>query len=542
LETTGRPEQHVEHAHAAPAESENDPRRANAKMLKKLPRFGQSFIRWLDRLGSVFLLIVLSLSVLVTLTYQAASIRHRFMADYAEAPLVDQALRLAEGQNIYRPAIATPPYTISNYPPLFIVVLAPLAKLFGPAFWQGRLISALCAWLAALFLGKIIYHHTRDRLAAWVTGMVFLACPYVVQWSSLVRVDFLAMALSVAALYYLTQWPQSWKRFALGALLLTAAIFARQSYALAAPAAAVVWLLLRDWRRALLLGGVVGGLSFVLFVGLDLVTRGGFYYNIVTANINEFSLQRLMGQLKILSDTALILLLIGAASIFLIPRRSRTWPLVAPYLFGAGLASLTIGKIGSNTNYFLELCAALSLSAGALIAFGRTNQKAYIVRAIVLLCLIYQTQVFLRTTLVKQVGSLRYWFNMYSDQVVLSEIVAGTAGPVLADDGMGMIVLNGRHLVLQPFEVTQLARAGKWDQTPLIESIERREYPLILIHYYKGNDIHQERWTKEMLDAIEKNYTVTETCADEHLYRPIRANTRGVSRAAQPEQPGGTLP
>ena len=492
-------------------------------MLKRLSQLDR-FVCRLDRPGSVFLLILLGLASLVTLTYQAVSIQHRFMADYAEAPLVDQALRLAEGQNIYRPAISTPPYTISTYSPLFVVVLAPLVKLFGPAFWQGRLISALCAWLAAFFLAKIIYAHTRDRLAASVTGMVFLASPYVVQWSSLVRVDFLAVALSVAALYYLTRWPQSWKRFALGAVLLIAAIFARQSYALAAPATAVFWLLYRDWRRALLLGGVVAGLSFVLFLGLNLVTHGGFYYNIVTANINEFSIQRLVGEIRSLIETNLILVPVGVASIFLIPRRSGTWPLVAAYLAGAGLASLTIGKIGSNTNYFLELSAALSLSAGALLAWSRAHQKTHIARVIILLCLIYQTQVFLRTTLTKQVGSLRYWFGMYGEQVMLSDIIARTDGPILADDGMGMIVLNGRHLVLQPFEVTQLARAGKWDQTPLIESIRRREYPLILIHYYKGNDIHEERWTKEMLDAIEKNYAVTETYADEHLYRPIRAN------------------
>jgi 4-amino-4-deoxy-L-arabinose transferase-like glycosyltransferase len=494
--------------------------------LKELAQFDQSFIRRLDCLGRAVLLFSLSLAVLVTLTYQAVSIRHRFMADYAEAPLVDHALRLAEGENIYRPAISTPPYTISNYPPLFVVVLTPLVKLFGPAFWQGRLISTLCAWLAAFFLAKIIYQHTGDLLAAWVTGMVFLASPYVVQWSSLVRVDFLAMALSVAALYYLTQWPQSWKCFVLGVVLLTAAIFTRQSYALAAPTAALFWLLHRDLRRALLLAGVVGGLSFVLFLGLNLVTHGGFYYNIVTANINDFGIQRLIDELKKLSDTTLVLLLLGAAFIFLTPRRSGTWPLVVPYLVGAGLASLTIGKIGSNTNYFLELCAALSLSAGALIAWSRTGQKTFIVRVIILLCLVYQTQVFLRTTLVDKVGSLRYWLNMYSDQIALNDIVANTDGPILADDGMGMIVLSERHLILQPFEVTQLAWAGKWDQTPLIESIERKEYPLILIHYYKGNDIHEERWTKEMLDAIERNYALTGTCADERLYRPIGASMR----------------
>jgi 4-amino-4-deoxy-L-arabinose transferase-like glycosyltransferase len=116
-------------------------------------------------------------------------------------------MRLAAGQNIYRPDISSPPYTISNYPPLYVLSLVPSVWLFGPNFWAGRAISMLCALASGTFLALIIYAHTRDRIAAVTTGMLFLAIPYVVHWSPLLRIDMLALACSTGGLYLLARWP-----------------------------------------------------------------------------------------------------------------------------------------------------------------------------------------------------------------------------------------------------------------------------------------------------------------------------------------------
>jgi hypothetical protein len=40
-----------------------------------------------------------------------------YTLDYGEGPLLDQAVRLSNGEGIYPPDISTPPYTIANYPP-----------------------------------------------------------------------------------------------------------------------------------------------------------------------------------------------------------------------------------------------------------------------------------------------------------------------------------------------------------------------------------------------------------------------------------------
>lgn len=490
-------------------------------LFQKLRKIDAFFGLFLEDGTKIALLIFLFLTVAIYLIYQTLAISHPYQLDYGEAPLVDQAMRLAAGQNIYRPDISSPPYTISNYPPLYVASLVPFVELFGPNFWAGRLISWLCSLASGSFLALTIYAFTQDRLASLVTGMIFLSFPYVVVWSPLLRVDLPALAFSLAGLFVLARWSTTrWSLF-IGGLLLVAAIYTRQSYALAAPLATFVWLLTHDWRRAIGLAGWMGGLSLIFFLLLNVWTRGGFYFNIVTANVNEFGIERLEWNLYRIWETAPILLILGGLSLFLVRRWNRSWPLVAPYLIGAGLSALTIGKIGANVNYFLELCAALSLAVGSIVAWSRKVVGIHILRIVLLVLLTFQTGRLLHTSLEENVRGLSARMEAVGALRNLEDTVASIQGPILADEYMGMITLQGRLLTIQPFEVTQLARAGLWDQTPLIQSIQNKEFPLILIHYFPEYAVYKERWTPEMLAAIDHSYVVTDILADTRVYKPV---------------------
>jgi hypothetical protein len=99
-------------------------------------------------------------------------------------------------------------------------------------------------------------------------------------------------------------------------------------------------------------------------------------------------------------------------------------------------------------------------------------------------------------------------------------LVTEAQGPVLADEYMGMITLAGRPLEIQPFEVTQLANAGLWNQMPLLERIQKKEFPLILIHDFGGYPVYRERWTEAMLTAIERYYRMDQVLGGTRVYRP----------------------
>ena len=511
-----------------------------------MQRLPASFGSYVEKGAATILLLALSVAVVIYFVHAVLSVSHPYPLDYGEAPLIDQAMRLAAGQNIYRPDLSSPPYTIANYPPLYVLSLAPFVKLFGPTFLAGRAISVLCAVASAIFGALIVYSQTKDRVAAVTSGMLLLAIPYVAYWSSLARIDLLALALSLAGLYLLARWPTTqWSTIA-SALLLVAAIYTRQSYALAAPLAAFVWLWTRDRRplrrslsraeprssrQALGLAAMVGGLALILFLTLNALTRGGFYFNIVTANVNEFGVERLQGNLRRLRDTAPVLLVIGGAFLVLAPGRVRSWPLLVPYLIGAALSALTIGKIGSNVNYFLELSAALSLAAGALVAWSRKHRW---LRVALLVLLALQTGQLMQTMLDEYAERLNGRLESVRDVRKLKDLVAGAEGLVLADEYMGLVTLQGRPLYIQPFEVTQLANAGLWDQTPFIESIRDKEFSLILVYHHPNYaGLHKERWTPEMLAAIKKAYVLADLVADTRVYRAIgsRAPTRACPGA-----------
>ncbi len=264
--------------------------------------------------------------------YNSAKIAltYPYSLDYGEGPLLDQTMRLSKFENIYHSTFADPPYTISNYPPLFPLIQVPFYWVFGPAFWYGRLISILCALLTAVFISLTLYSITHRWIAAVVGGYLLVVIPYIQNWSILNRIDDLALCLSWAALYVvvhdvgqfrmklvpptakdnegegtpvlrketlgnMTREILSTRPFWIASALFIASIFTRQTYILAAPVSAFFWLIFGaqgSWKkrfvRALWLGVVVGGITLGIFLVIDLVTAGGFYLNIIISNVNKF--------------------------------------------------------------------------------------------------------------------------------------------------------------------------------------------------------------------------------------------------------------
>ncbi len=485
---------------------------------------------WVERASQLLLGVALVGAMLLLIAHQYLAVTHRYPLDYGEAPLVDQAMRLVNGDRLYRRDISTPPYTISNYPPLYVLTLAPGVALFGPNFWAGRLISALSALVAGGFLALLVYEVSRDRWAAATAAAVFWAMPYLVHWSSLLRIDLLALALSVAALYVLVRAPETRGGLLGGAALLTAAVYTRQSYALAAPLAAFVWLWSRrGWRLAFALAALVSIGGLILFLIINGLTGGGFFFNIITANVNEFGMQRLWHNLETLGKDLPLLLGLGVLAWLLSWAMDLPgWRLVGPYLIGGFLSSLTIGKIGSNVNYFLELCTALALVAGVWVAWSRRVRwlkRRPALRALLLLLVTAQTAWMVHTTVDEYLPRLTGRRAASTELRVLEQDVAQAKGIVLADEYMGMITLQGEPLYVQPFEVTQLAAAGLWDQTDLVNEIRDQTFAQILIHHFPNATVYRERWTPEMLETIDRTYYVSDTSADTYVYRP-RVDTR----------------
>jgi hypothetical protein len=440
--------------------------------------------------------------------------------DYGEGPLLDQAARLSRFENIYEPDLNRPPWVVANYPPVFPLAQAVWLERLGPAFWYGRLLSWLGALGGALCIASILRSLTGARLAAAAAGLTFLSIPFVTSWSPLFRVDALALGLSLAALACLVRWPERGPALVATGVLLTLAIYTRQTHALAAPVAAVAWLAVRSRRRALALALVLLGLVATGYLVLERVTDGGFSLHVFTANLNEFSIARLA---RFAGECLALLPVLVAATLAFVYLGWRgcpgAWSLIVPYAGAAALAALTVGKAGSNVNYWLECCAAASLATGALVHLLRHRPRA---RAVAGLLLLLQTALVLGGA--RYGEHLRAKLGQREHLAALDALLRAEPGPVLADEALGLLPLSGRRVELQPFEMTRMALAGTWDEGPLLAALDRREYSAILMHRVPWSPVHLTRWTPRMLEHIERNYERAASLGPTLVFRPRAAS------------------
>src|SRR6185295_991564 len=113
---------------------------------------------------------------------------------------------------------------------------------------------------------------------------------------------------------------------------------------IAAPAAALLWLLFRDWRRALLLGGLLALVGALAVVALQLGSGGWFLVHVLAANANAWDLRLAYG---FWHDQMLIL-----------------WPLVAAGALGA------VGQRCRDAKFCVSTAPIYYTLLGAIGAIG----------------------------------------------------------------------------------------------------------------------------------------------------------------------------
>lgn len=465
---------------------------------------------WFGAIAIIALLVLLGqlgLALYEFARHALVSLPFPFPLEYGEGAILDQVLRLARGETIYRAGLDGPPFTLTGDPPLFQLVQTPFARLFGPAYWYGRAIALIGALLAALFLGLTLHAVTGDRVAAVAGGLTLLAFPQIMQWSALDHADSLALALSWAGLFVIVRWPDRRRGATLAAVLFAAALYTRLAYGLVAPVTAFAWLLQgKRIRQAVALTGWFGVLGLAGFLGLNGSTAGGFSFHLGTAHAASFSYVGLMAQLTGLLLNAWLLAL--AAIGFMVVERwwypTRSWPLVTPYVLSAAVVLVFVDRSGAGANLVYQLAAALCLAGGAVIAWpGRRSW----LRAGAVLLLALQVNWLTTWSRNDIVPSTMQKVYLAPEIAYLAQIVQDAPGPVLADEYMGLLPAAGRLLYLQPAEFAQLQRAGRWDPGPLIAAIGRREFSVILLYEPPfGEPMIVARWPAAVRNAIWANY------------------------------------
>jgi hypothetical protein len=213
-------------------------------------------------------LFVLMLYGLMFAQHAVAMVRFPYQMDYGEGVELYMVSRLLGGLPLYT-SINQPPYHVGVYPPLYTLVVAPVAALTGLQYGAGRAVSAALALVIAWLLGRMVYEETHRPWAGIVTGLLWLASHLVYSWAVLMRVDMLAIMLSLLGLYlfwhgYIRRGAE---RYVLAAMVsFVAAAYARQTSVWAAASCLVYLLIMRRWTLA--------GKALALYAGLGLALLG----------------------------------------------------------------------------------------------------------------------------------------------------------------------------------------------------------------------------------------------------------------------------
>jgi len=457
-------------------------------------------------------------AVLPLVRQSLTAINFPYALNYGEGPLLDQSLRLSRGEALY--TLDVPPYTIENYPPVYMALQAPWVSAYGASYFYGRITTIASTALAALFLGLTAHALTKQIAAGLVAAGLLLATPYVFLWSALARVDLTALAFSLAGLFVAVRFPRHPAGAVGAAVLLVLAVYTRQTALLAAPLAAFIY----RWRVGGAEAGwtfavVFGGLVLGLFALLLIFTQGGIWFHLITANVNALSDNAIRLYADEIART--MPLLLGMALIFIVfgwpDRRTRAaWFAVTPYVLAGIISALTIAKVGSDVNYLLEFCAGLCVATGAFVAWAGRFPA---LQALSIAALAGQIAVMQDLSLTKYAPIIRERFDQQAALDSVYQLMRDETRPILADDAMGMLPLLGRPILFQPFEMTQLALDGVWDERAFIADLERGAYPVILIQNpYRNPSVRFERWTPAMLAVINEHYRVATQRAENTVY------------------------
>jgi hypothetical protein len=467
------------------------------------------------------------------------TITYPFGLDYAEGEVWRQA-RLIPGKLMYGD-IARYPWIGFEYPPVFYL-LANAADHVTRNFLQaGRAVSCGAALVSSGLVGWLAWRSaSADRptryapaIAALVAAlMVFTLIP-VVAFSTLVHVDMLGAMFSIAGVALAAA---AFRRPALltpAVFACVAAVFTKQTCIAAPLAILLVWGLRDPWRTArAFAAGFVTGLAALAWLVWQ--TDGGFLrHTFLYLAVNRWELRNFLVLAGNVANDCAIALDLGVVAVVLqwawlaehtalagardALRRLRgnsTVPLTAlltAYLVFAAAFTALSGKNGASTNYFLEALLACCLWTGLLVPLqlralarlpaGKPWRQAGLILALPA-ALVFSARN-IPAALAGHTAAL--YGPALRDQISLLAAVRATSKPVLSDD-LALVLVAGKDAPTEPFLFAELARAGLWDETKLLDMLNRHDFGAVITYHDPGDKTFDGRFLPRTAAAILANY------------------------------------
>lgn len=469
-----------------------------------------------SRIRDAFVRLVPILCALFFVAWALLYISPNHSFDDADPEVLNQAWRLASGKPIYTP-IGDAPYVHNAYTPLYYLLVGAGLHFTGLSYLPAEALSLLAS-LAAFGVFAMVGWRSRAswKEGAW-TGCLFLLVPAVLYNSVRTHPQMLAVAFVLWSFYFASR-----KGFVsvvlISPLFSALAIYTKHSVSVL-PIAVALWLLFRKRQWFPIYLAVLIAALGVPFLWLERETAGNFWLNAVTFNQIGYSVLQI--PLILIHHAGPLFLFIGLACITVWRRlRKGEWDLVDFYFVAVVFSTVvTCGRTGAHTQYVIELCAV-----ALLLLLTVTGTRSMIGRD----RLVSWQLLFLLAYAPLYIALENGPFALASRRASASilPLIEHSRGPIISEQGSFALFGSGQ-IYIQLGHFVNLSRVGLWDRQKIVHDItdRRAEWVITLFDITSGqlSEDDQERFTPDMVQALQRNYRIAKIVQPYYLYRPLPA-------------------
>ncbi len=424
------------------------------------------------------------------------------------------------------------PYTVAPYTPLFYLLDAGLQKAGLPIYTAGRVISFTAALGIIALSWYLTLLYTKDRYSAAMSALLCASSSLLFVWGTVGQVDVLALFWALAAFYFYSRYALLGENTLIWAGVCALLAFFTKQTMLACPAAVFVLLFFSRHKMAAVKFALscLAVASIVVF-SLDAALGGRFLADTVRANLNPYSIRKLLLHLRFTLLVAGPLVLVIALGARQAIRKTGAAPFV--YLGLAALVFLgSAPKTGSDLNYQLEftilliLCTGLTLHALDFfpLSFQRTRTWVTLLQLPLGVFLVVNARTTASLLLMRFAGE-----QQSRTEVAAIQSSFADGGRVLWADYNAEVRLRGRLDVEMAF-YNLLVSVGAVDPEPVRRDIAASAFSTIILMEdvrtdHPPLDIEISTLPAAQLAEIRKHYRLVERIPGPvldgvYVYRP----------------------
>jgi hypothetical protein len=464
------------------------------------------------------------------------NLRHPFFLTHVEGVWLTCAYDFLHG-TFYRPLFSSLGYGGTRYFPLYFLLTAALAKLFGSLLTSALALSAISVGLicGAAYVGLRRFAVPTLLVAG---GLAAILAAATTQQALLgAKGDTLAAALNLWGLVLclnLDLQPKTASAssrssprlsLSLAALLFALAFAAKFTTVFGVAAVVLSWTFARRYKEAVELAVATACGYIVVLLAMYLGSDGRIFAIFRACASGGGSLSyRLQAPLHLLSkalevDPIILLVLIPAAAFGLVAFRDRLTEILPVYFALALLVAIVIfGSPGIGINHLLDLHVAAVLLL--VISISRLPQAAEVGAGILAFCFVAA----LVPTAQDFHGDLQRHSIPADARDALAHIPVDTR-PVLAENPVVVLTSGKAPYLLDPFMFRILANARPELARDLWEKMNHRDFSAIILDRDPASAEGKAWYTGthfggEFLQDLESNYSCSYEVGRLYVYTP----------------------